>query len=184
MASRRHCTAILVLLLACSAGPVSAQQGRYYCYGGSPPGVKRHCPWEITLGLTGGPLTAADRWGWHAGTDVSVGAFMRPWVGAGGHLQGLDGRISGFVYGEVGFWLALNLGVGGGVRFGDEVAAGPHLFLGLPLPVPGRVPRSGHFYLEPYYRPAFLFDSGRMVTHHEFGVMIKYWTHRGNYDEP
>ena len=62
--------------------------------------------------------------------------------------------------------------VGGGYTFDVDATpnamAGPHFFVGLPLPFNVHQPERSWF-MEPYYRPTFA-DPGTM---HEVGFMVK-----------
>jgi hypothetical protein len=73
-------------------------------------------------------------------------------------------------YLEAGIYLFFNLG--GGYTFGVNSPAadlaGPHLFVGLPLPIDEV--RGDLFYAEPYYRATY----GDAGTLHEAGVFVKW----------
>jgi len=73
------------------------------------------------------------------------------------------------------------LGAGGTIRYDRNAAqAGPHLFVGVAWPLS----KNGYQWcVEPYYRPAFLFDrcDGRFKAAHEIGILFKFATQRAHY---
>ncbi|HEY3358341.1 MAG TPA: hypothetical protein VGQ83_34150 [Polyangia bacterium] len=178
---------LLGLALCAIAVPAAAREdGRYhYCGGPGPADGIVDCPWEVSVGLSGGVVAAGGAGGGHAGLDVSAGRKLPFWLGAGGRVEQLMGRTAGAAYAEAGFLMAvLNVGLGATVRFDGATRAGPHLFVGVPVALP---PTSGwlrttHWYLEPYYRPAFLFGGGYR-TFHEVGLLLKWWSKRTHYED-
>ena len=94
-----------------------------------------------------------------------------------------DGDGVRYVYGEIAYWNYITAGLG----FGYEIqnasikpalpsGGAAHVFLGFPFPLFGYSPhgetgpiKTG-VYVEPYYRPRFIF-SGEIIN--EAGVMLK-----------
>ena len=181
---RRAFFTLVVLLLARPAG-AHHDEKYHYCGAGPGDGIE-FCPWEWSLGLGAAAERAAGSWGWSLGLDLALGKKKPIWFGGGGRVERIAERTAGAIYAEAGLFAFLNLGAGASMRFGDRVSAGPHLFVGLPIPIP---PSSGwltrtRFFVEPYYRPAFLFDGdGRHTVFHELGVLLKIWSMRTHYED-
>ncbi len=173
----------LALLGGCSHWQDTLHRpGARYCCGvcSGRPGIKR-CPVELAVGpsagvIAGSPIATSP----HFGVDLALGQTFF-WGALGTRVDTRDGRWSGTVYAEGGLNTFLTYGVGVSTRFGaDPTRVGPHLFLGFPIPFLKR------WYLEPYYRPSFLFETragGEFGAIHEVGLMVKFWTHRADYQD-
>lgn len=178
--------ALIAAVVLASATASAHHDGKYHYCGAGPSDGIEFCPWEWSLGLGAAAQRAAGSWGWALGVDLALGKKKPGWFGGGGRVERLAERTAGAVYVEAGLFVYLNLGGGVSVRFGDSTRVGPHLFLGVPVPIP---PSSGwlretRFFIEPYYRPAFLFDhAGEHTTFHEFGLLFKIWSKRTHYED-
>jgi hypothetical protein len=164
-----------------------------YCGGPGPRDGIIYCPIEWTAGVSVGGVSASGMGtSWRAGVDLTIGSMSFPgraavpwWLSLGTGLDDLGNRLTVQPYFEGGIALGLvALGAGGSARVRAEpVQGGPHLFIGLALPVYGFPPRrSATFYVEPYYRPAFLWGADTFRVYHEYGVLLKYLGARTNYE--
>jgi hypothetical protein len=140
------------------------------------PGQPQDCPWEWTVGPGAGVLVERDVATAQLGLDLTLGKNLL-WgsVGLRGELDPLGAGRALTPYVEAGVWLGVSLGIGGQVQLASRLRAGPHAFLGLPIPVAARG------FVEPYYRPALLLGGDDRATVHEVGLLIKWWTARGDY---
>lgn len=171
----------LSLVFAGTACALNApgKQPRYCCGPCRNAEARQLCPWEATVGPSVG-ITAVDgaRVRSHLGIDLSVGKDLL-WGSTGTKVELGGPIITGHTYVEGGMLLfPLVVGIGGGLRAGiDGIRAGPQVFVGFPLLV------AHHLYVEPYARPAFLFggDDGGFLSVAEFGLLIKFWSHRVEY---
>jgi hypothetical protein len=80
---------------------------------------------------------------------------------------------------EGGGYLIVNAGLGVSILTSNEpTRVRPHLFFGLPLPLPLADYLKTVFFLEPYYRPTFP-GFGNTVVTHEYGLLIKLYVGPG-----
>jgi len=139
------------------------------------PRVQHRCPLEFSVGPSTGALV--EQPAGHVGLDFTLakGHGIAWWASLGSRLDipPQAKGLRGFSYLEGGGRIFMFvLGAGAGIRYGQRsTQAGPHLFVGFAWPLTN----DNRWYIEPYYRPAFLFDLSdrRFAPVHELGVLLK-----------
>jgi hypothetical protein len=135
------------------------------------------------LGLSFGGQVSKVPYGGHnrtfGGADLAL-SYAIFWGSVGFATDDAQERFLTTV--EGGGYFLINVGLGVSVLRSSELnRVRPHLFLGLPLPLPLADELTTMFFLEPYYRPTFPGFSNTAVTH-EYGLLIKLYLGRGTRD--